>query len=169
MSSGSYEFTLSSELPARPEVVWAHATNLRGVNRELMPLARMTWPRDRDTLRPEDFSPGQRLFRSWILLLGLLPVDYDDLTLLEFEPGRRFLEHSTMLTQRQWVHERTVEPTARGCRVTDSIRFVPRLAWLGPLHRAAFLLAFRLRHYNLRRLFANSRARHSQAPYGGQM
>lgn len=154
--NATYEFRLSSELPAPPEVVWAHATSLRGVNRELMPLARMTWPGDRDTLRAEDFSPGQRLFRSWILLLGLLPADYDDITLLEFEPGRRFLEHSPMLSQRQWVHERTVEPTASGCRVTDSLRFVPRLPWLGPLYRAVFLLAFRLRHYNLRRLFAGS-------------
>jgi hypothetical protein len=113
---------------------------MRGVNREFFPLVRMTWP-GADGRLPSPPRLGERLFRSWILFLGLLPIDYDDLTLIEFEPGRRFLERSVMLSQRQWVHERIVTPTAMGCRLTDSVRFIPRLA-------------FRWRHRNLRRRFS---------------
>jgi len=40
-----YSFEITSELPASPEAAWRHATNMRGVNRELWPLVRMTYPR----------------------------------------------------------------------------------------------------------------------------
>ena len=64
------------------------------------------------------------LGRSWILLGGLLPVDYDDLKLAELEPGRRFLERSRTLTFSVWQHERIVEPEGEGrCRVTDRLGF----------------------------------------------
>ena len=50
---------------------------------------------------------GERLFRSWILLFGVLPIDYDDITLVSIEPGRGFHERSSMLSMRVWEHERT--------------------------------------------------------------
>ncbi|HYO66529.1 MAG TPA: hypothetical protein VEU33_10630 [Archangium sp.] len=148
-----YGFSFSSELRAAPEEVWSHATHMQGVNREFFPLVRMTWP-GADGQLPAPPPLGQRLFRSWILLFGLLPIDYDDLTFAEFEPGRRFLERSVLLSQRQWEHERIVTPTATGCRLTDSVRFTPRLGALGALHLGIFRLAFWWRHRNLRRLFA---------------
>jgi len=112
--SGSYEFDFSTRVAAPPEEVWAHATSMRDVNRELFPLAR---------------------------------------TFIEFEPGRRFLERSPMLTQCEWQHERVVEPVAGGSTITDRVQFVPRAAWLGPVFLAVFRLAFALRHQNLRRIF----------------
>jgi ligand-binding SRPBCC domain-containing protein len=148
-------FEFSSRLAAKPDAVWAHATTFAGVNRELFPLARMTHPRDRTTLDPADVVPGQRLLRSWILAFGVLPIDYDDLTFVELEPGRRFVERSPMLTQREWRHERVVEPDGAGSRVTDRLCFVPRVAALGALHEAVFRMAFALRHRNLRRLFGS--------------
>lgn len=109
----------------------------------------------------EDFTdarkPDGRLFRSWILLAGILPVDYDDLCIVEYEPGRRFLERSTMLTQAVWEHERVVEPRPEGCRVRDRIGFQPRIGVLGPLFRPVFHAVFRFRHRRLRALF-NGRA-----------
>ncbi len=152
-STREYGFSFSSELRASPEEVWSHSTHMRGVNREFFPLVRMTWP-GADGRLPSPPRLGERLFRSWILFLGLLPIDYDDLTLIEFEPGRRFLERSVMLSQRQWVHERIVTPTAMGCRLTDSVRFIPRLRPLGALQLGLFRLAFRWRHRNLRRRFS---------------
>lgn len=149
----SYAFEISSRVAAPSERVWAHATRMQGVNRELWPLARMTHPPDIDAIDRPGFEPGRRLFRSWILAAGLVPIDYDDLTLLELEPGRRFLECSPMGSQREWEHERTLEPDGADTIVTDRIRFVPRLAMLGPLFLAVFRLAFRLRHRNLRRIF----------------
>ena len=63
-----------------------------------------------------------------------------------------------MLTQREWQHERVVEPVAGGSMVTDRVRFVPRAVVFGPLFLSVFRLAFRLRHRNLRRLFAGTGA-----------
>jgi ligand-binding SRPBCC domain-containing protein len=148
-----YGFSYSSDLRAPPEEVWSHATHMQGVNREFFPLVRMTCPVS-DGRLPSPPPLGQRLFRSWILLFGLLPIDYDDLSFAEFESGRRFLERSVLFSQKQWVHERIVTPTATGCRLTDSVRFIPRLSPLGALHLAVFRLAFRWRHHNLRRLFS---------------
>jgi ligand-binding SRPBCC domain-containing protein len=152
----AYEFSFASRLTAPAAAVWSHAASMRGVNRELFPLARMTHPPGLTTLEGQAVPLGERLFRSWILAAGIVPIDYDDLTFVALEPGRRFLERSTMLTQRLWQHERTVEPVDGGCLVTDRLRFVPRLGLLGPLFRLVFRLAFRLRHRNLRRLFGGA-------------
>ena len=127
--SRPYSFELSSQLAAPAEEVWAHAASMRGVNRELFPLARMTHPRGLSVLEPGSVPLGARAFRSWILAAGVLPIDYDDLTIVELEPGRRFLERSPMLTQRLWTHERIVEPRAGGgASLTDRVSFEPRLA-----------------------------------------
>jgi len=149
----TFAFTFSSHLAAPPATVWAHATSMAGVNRELFPLARMTHPPGLVSLDDVEIRPGERICRSWILAGGFLPIDYDDLTLIEVEPGRRFLERSPMLTQREWQHERIIEPAAGGCTITDRVHFVPRLGFLGALFLPMFRLAFRLRHRTLRRLF----------------
>ena len=60
-----------------------------------------------------DVHDGQHLGRSWLLLGGLLPFDYDDITIERVEPGRWFQEDSTMLSQRSWRHHRAVEPDRR--------------------------------------------------------
>ena len=87
-----------------------------GINDELAPLLRMTVPRGLDRLDLHGLGPGP-LGRSWLLLFGLIPVDYDQLGLERIEPGRGFLERSTMLSQRLWEHERTIEPA--GGRLHD--------------------------------------------------
>ncbi len=148
-----YEFEIATSLLAPPETVWKHAIDLRGVNRELMPLCRMTYPPGQSTLGEESPPLHQKLFRSWILLFGILPIDYDDLALEEFVSGKHFQEASTMLTQSVWRHRRSVEPTPNGCIVRDRLQFVPRVALLGPLHLLTFRLAFRIRHRNLRKVF----------------
>ena len=131
-------FSFASELDASPAVLWSHATTIRGVNREFFPLLRMTAPAGADAIDHADVRLGERLFRSWILLFGFLPVDYDDLTIVELEPGRRFLERSTMLTQRVWTHERTIEP---------------RVTALGAAQLRIFRRIFAYRHHRLVRLF----------------
>jgi hypothetical protein len=153
--SRAYQFERSSRLAAPAAEVWAHATAMRGVNRELFPLARMTHPRDLSVLEPGLVTLGQRAFRSWIFALGIVPIDYDDLTFVELEWGRRFLERSPMLTQREWQHERVIDPApGGGCTLTDRLRFVPRVPALGPLFLAEFRLTFWVRHWHLRRMFA---------------
>src|SRR5205085_11736866 len=128
-------FEVSSVVVAPAERVWARVSTMAGVNAELGPIFRMTHPADIDTLSPDRVVPGARLFRSWVLLFGVLPVDYDDITLLAVRPGVGFHESSPMLSQRRWDHERILEDVPGGCRVTDRIAFAPRLALPAPLHR----------------------------------
>lgn len=152
--SRAAEQRVSSRLDATPDAVWRRVTTFAGVNAELMPIMRMTAPRGVRSLDAAEVVPGRRLGRSWLLLFGLIPFDYDDVTLIEVEPERRFLERSPMLSQRVWEHERTLEPAgAGGCVLTDRLRFEPRLpvpgAVLVPLIRAVF----RHRHRRLRAHF----------------
>ena len=103
-----------------------------------------------------DVAVGEPLGRSWILLGRAVPVEYDDLCLAELEPGRRFLERSSMLTMRVWQHERIVEPQGdRECEVTDRLTFELRrpLRWIPGserLARAIVAFLFRHRHRRLR-------------------
>jgi ligand-binding SRPBCC domain-containing protein len=145
---------VSSHLNAPAGAVWERATTPEGINGELMPIVRMTVPRGLERLDPETVPIGRPIGRSWILLFGVLPIDYDDITLVRLDPGRGFLERSPMLTQRLWEHERTIEPDgAAACVITDRVRYEPKL----PLPRGAltplFRTVFRHRHRRLRRHF----------------
>ena len=143
-----------SVLEAPAERVWAYVTDFEGINSEMSPLLRMTSPRQSTRLSPELVRPGERLFRSWLLLFGVLPIDYDDLTIAELGPGYRFLERSQMFSAPVWEHERLVEPMgSHSCQVIDRIRFAPRsrahglvLGWFVPRF-------FAHRHQQLRRKF----------------
>ncbi len=151
--ASTFHICRSSLLAAAADNVWQHAITMRGVNRELWPLARMSYPAEAATLSLTADQLGRPLFRSTIFLCGVLPVDYDRITIVEFERPRRFLERSTMLSQSTWQHERVVEPHGAGCRITDRVEATPRVGLLAPLHRAAFTAAFALRHRNLRKMF----------------
>jgi ligand-binding SRPBCC domain-containing protein len=143
----------SSHLDAPAEAVWARASTFAGVNEEFGGLLRMTAPREVRERSLGAVRVGERVCRSWILLLGVVPIDYDDLTLVELDPPHGFLERSPMLSNRLWEHRRAIEPDAEGCVVTDTIRYEPRLpvphAVLGRVYGAVFAW----RHRNLRRRF----------------
>jgi len=151
--SRRWQFSETSLLAAPRLSVWAHAATMAGVNAELAPLARMTHPRGMDRLDLDAVPLGRRAFRSWVLLFGVLPVEYDDLTFVSLDAGYGFREASPLLTQRVWIHERRLEDVAGGCRLTDSLTFEPRIAWLGGLQRHLFRFFFRHRHRQLRRIF----------------
>jgi len=116
----------SSVLAAPVEAVWQRITTFEGVNDELGPWLRMTMPRGTEGLTLDNVALGEPVGRSWLLLLGFIPVDYDDLVLVELEPGRRFLERSSLLTMTTWQHERTLEVEGAGTRITDRLTFLPR-------------------------------------------
>ena len=144
-----------SSVLARPAgVVWDRAITDEGINDELAPILRMTMPDGLRDKTVETVEVGVPLGRSWILLGGLLPVDYDDLALAELEPGRRFLERSRTLTFSVWQHERIVEPEGEGsCRVTDRLGFELKrgVAWIPGMARlASAVVAFLFRHRHRR-------------------
>ncbi|HEV2546173.1 MAG TPA: hypothetical protein VGU20_02440 [Stellaceae bacterium] len=117
----------TSIIPARPDRVWNRIASAEGINGELAPLMRMTVPEGLKDKTIDDVELGKPLGRSWFLLAGLLPFDYDDIVLAEREKGCRFRETSSMLSIRSWQHERTLRAVDAGTEVTDRISF--ELRW----------------------------------------
>jgi hypothetical protein len=149
-----------SALPASATLVWDRVTTAAGINDELWPVLRMTAPGEWRARSLTDVSLGQRLCRSWMLLLGVLPIGYDDLTLTELGPGFRFREVSPMTGMRYWEHERTVTAEGGGSRIHDRMTFelAAALAWLpGADQLSRFLLRTLLKHRH-RRLRSRFRA-----------
>lgn len=146
------ELVVSSDLRVDRKALWQHAVSPAGVNRELWPILRMTFPLGLTDITAKR-NPGEPLSRCWLLLAGVLPIEYDDVTLAEVEPERRFLEVSTLMTQRFWEHERIIESLKQGSRITDRVRFEPRLRLLSGLYRHAIHFVFFWRHRRLRKLF----------------
>ena len=155
----------SVSLATPVEAMWQSAVSLRGVNYELGPWLRMTTPRMLRGGSIEEVQPGVRIGRSWILLGGVIPIDFDDLGLAEIDPPRRFLERSRMLSMSIWEHEREIGNNGTGsCVLTDRIGFRLRrpLAVIpGATALAARLVAivFRHRHRRLADLYGTAERR----------
>lgn len=148
-----------SRLAAPADRVWAVCTTFAGINAELRPWLRMTHPRNVDALALADARPGTYLFRSYLLFLGVLPVDVDDITVAQVGPGRRFEERSRMLSASSWWHEReVVEVGDSTCDVVDRVSFEPRWTFLGVVLRAVVPRLFAHRHRQLRRRFSGAAA-----------
>lgn len=148
------EITVSSHLGGTPSQVWDRVITPEGIRDEMQPYLRMTLPPGVERLDPESIELGKKIGRSWILLFGLLPFDYDDITLVRIEPERGFLERSQMLSQRVWEHERTIGPAAEGgCLITDRVNWQPRLGLPGQPLRPVIAWFFRHRHKRLQRHF----------------
>lgn len=149
MSAASVDLVYRSHLAAPADVVWARAMTLSGINAEAMPVFSMRTAPGVSGLADVDFEPGTMLFRADVLAFGLIRYDWTELTLIEFEPGRRFVERSPMGSMHSWQHIRTVEPSGTGCILTDELRFEPK--WPRLLARTMVAVAFRNRHRQLRR------------------
>ena len=143
---------VSSVLEAPPGAVWERISTPEGINDELRPWLRMTVPGGGD-LDLDTVQVGRPIGRSWVLLFGLLPVDYDEISLVELERERGFLERSRMLSQRMWEHRRTLAPAEGGTLVTDRVSWEPRLPLPAGSMRPLFRAIFRHRHRRLRRNF----------------
>jgi ligand-binding SRPBCC domain-containing protein len=145
-----------SVLSATTDAVWDRVSTFEGINDELRPLMRLTAPARIRALEPEDVVLGERLFRSWVLLFGVLPIDYDDLTLVALEPGRGFHERSRMMSMSVWEHQRWLTSENGGCRVVDQLSFKPRMPGMGPVIERFIRATFRHRHKRLRRHFGEA-------------
>lgn len=148
------------EIPAPPAQVWARVSRMAGVNDEFWPWLRMTVPRSFRGGSLDGLPLGEVAGRSWLLLLGFIPFDYDDLLIAEREPGRRFRETSTMLSMSRWEHERTLEPRdgGAGTVVHDRLTFelrkpLARVPGLGAAVTSAVSALFAHRHRPLERAF----------------
>jgi len=146
----------SSLVTAPAAEVWARVVTPEGINDEFWPWLTMSIPSGADGMDIDTLELGQQVGRCWLRLFGVLPVDYDDLTIVELEPGRRFLERSRLFSAPQWQHERVVEPVGdTSTRLTDRLEFTPRRGF-GLLGPRLIRLIFWNRHRRVRRHFGGA-------------
>jgi ligand-binding SRPBCC domain-containing protein len=117
------EFTKQSTVSAGCDKVWDRVVTPEGINYELRPFMQMTVPKHMKNKTISDVPLGVKIARSWFLLFGLVPFDYDDIVIAEMEPGCYFRETSSMLSMKRWEHQRTMIPHPDGCEVHDRISF----------------------------------------------
>ncbi len=145
----------SSVITAPSDQVWARVTSPEGINHEMRPWMTMTMPRAARGLTVATVPLNTVIGRAWIRLFGLIPIDYDALSIVELEPGRYFHEKSTMASMRRWEHQRTLTPLDEGTtRVTDRITFEPRFPGIGAVFSRILPAFFGHRHRRLARYFA---------------
>lgn len=106
--------SFESTLAASTKTVWMWITSFDGISKEMAPILRMSSPKGAKDLESASFQPGVPMFRSWIRLFAVLPIDYSDLTLIALTPGIGFVEQSTMGSMKLWRHERQLCPHKTG-------------------------------------------------------
>jgi len=148
------ELRFESLLAANPKQVWSRVSTMQGVNAELMPIVRMTYPRELSNL---DAAPrellGKVAFKSWLLLFGVLPVDRHSLRLQSVTTGEGFDERSSSWSNRVWNHRRTLISIDDGTHIVDELAFEPRVALAAPFLRWFVTGIFKHRHRVLCREF----------------
>ena len=147
-----------STIDAPAEQVWQRIVTPEGINHELRPWLTMSMPRGAKDLTVDTIPVGEPIGRCWMRLFGVLPFDYDDLTIAALWPGHGFHEDSTMLSMRSWRHERTLEPvgdvrTVVHDRLTFELRAPVRV--LTPVVAAGIGALFTHRQRRLRRYFGD--------------
>lgn len=148
---------ITSRLAADCPTVWARVTTLEGVNAELAPWLRMTGPWRSSDLDLARAPLNRPWVVSWVLAVGLIPIDRHVLGLERLEPPRGFREHSWSLLHRDWIHERSLDPLPNGgCQLTDRVAFSPRVPLLGELEVLVVGAIFRHRHHRLRAVFGTA-------------
>jgi ligand-binding SRPBCC domain-containing protein len=129
--SDAISLRFESKLRAPAERVWEWITSIEGISAEMWPFFRMTTPKGIRSLRDLQIRPGARMFRSYVFLFGVLPIDYSDMTLLELNAGQGFIEQSPMGSMKLWRHERRIVPCPTdpsAVLLIDQLTFSPRMA-----------------------------------------
>lgn len=151
----TFRYDIETEVGTHADQVWAAVTRMDGVNAELHPYVRMTYPKTFADSTIADAPLGETAFGSWLLAFGFLPFDLHALKLDTVGDGR-FVEVSSSWMQKVWRHERHVEPVGPGrARICDRLDVTPRLAFMEPLARRTVAFLFRHRHRRLKQIFGD--------------
>ena len=143
-------FTIQTELRTTPVVFWKEMS-MSAVNAELSPLVRMSAPALWRQCPLDQWATGKVLFRSVVLLFGVVPVDLHSLRLEAIYPNQRgFLERSHSWCNKRWQHERTTKPSAAGCVVQDTVTVESRIPMVASFLTPIYRLVFRHRHNRLK-------------------
>jgi ligand-binding SRPBCC domain-containing protein len=120
-----------SKLHGPASRVWGWINSIEGISAEMWPFFRMTTPKGIRSLSDMQIKPGVRMYRSYVLLFGVLPIDYSDITLVALDSGRGFVEQSPMGSMKFWRHERRILPCLSdpsAVLLVDQLTFRPRMA-----------------------------------------
>lgn len=151
------EVVRSSIVAATREQVWARAVTAEGVAHEFGPLLTMRFPAALQGRSIADVPRGRPLGRAWILLGGLIPVEFDDLVIADLRAPRFFRERSELGSCRVWEHRRELEQLPGGTtRVTDTLRAEPRALLPAAVVRLVVGALFSHRHRRLARAFGSA-------------
>jgi ligand-binding SRPBCC domain-containing protein len=156
-------FRKVSEIDCAVDLVWRRVTTQQGINDEMHPYLKMTMPRQFREKSIADVTPGTRIGKSFLLLFGIIPFGFDDITVAKIEPGRMFREESVMTGMRLWVHHRALEPQGEKTIITDEITLAPQ-APMGLIPGWSKLLSIILSAFFTHR---HRRLSRSLAPAGG--
>ncbi|WP_185973140.1 hypothetical protein [Aeromicrobium piscarium] len=150
---------LAVTVDAPLEQVWERVTSPAGINDELAPILSMGMPRDHRDATVATVPVGVPLGKAWLRLGGIVPIDYDDLTIAELDPPHGFHERSSMLVARVWEHRRQLARVGeRRTLVTDELTIEPRLPVPARVPRTIVSFLFRHRHRRLAAHFAGAGA-----------
>ncbi|MGN7227934.1 hypothetical protein ACTHQW_16480 [Dietzia maris] len=142
----------SSVVPAPRDQVWARVVTAEGVADEFGPLLTMRFPAPLRRATIADLPLGRPAGRAWILLAGIVPVEFDDLVITGMEAPRYFRERSSLGSCHVWEHRRELDALPDGStRVTDTLRAEPRTVLPGPVVRGVVTALFAHRHRRLGR------------------
>ena len=72
-----------SVVDAPAEQVWARVVTPEGINDEVRPWMTMSMPRGARGLTVDNVPVGTPIGRAWLRLFGVVPFDYDRLTIAE--------------------------------------------------------------------------------------
>lgn len=148
-----FTFFIESEVNAVKDVLWKHVTQMKNVNAELMPFARMTYPQTMSEIGNEQVPLNRVLFKSVIVLFGFLPLDIHYLRIEKLDYGTAFFENSYSWQHHYWKHTRIISERNGKIFVKDEIHFAPRISFLGNVLLPVYKLIFRNRHKNLKAAF----------------
>jgi ligand-binding SRPBCC domain-containing protein len=148
-----FTFSIESEINSTKEIIWQHITQMKNVNVELMPFARMTYPKEMSEIGNREVPVQQVLFRSVILLLSFIPIDLHYLWFNRIDFGTAFYENSYSLQHCYWKHTRVISERNGYCFVKDELHFAPRISFLGNLLLPVYKRIFRNRHAKLTKHF----------------
>lgn len=148
-----FGFSIETLINADKQTLWKHITQMKNVNAELMPFAKMTYPKDRSEIGNNDVPMNQTLFVSYVFLFGFIPVDIHYLKLDKIDFGSAFYENSTTMTHKYWKHTRTLMEQNGKTLVRDEVHFSPRFAPLGNVMLPLIKRVFENRHKSLSKMF----------------
>ncbi|MFN8294560.1 MAG: hypothetical protein U0T69_00080 [Chitinophagales bacterium] len=146
-------FSIESLINTDKSILWKHITQMKNVNTELMPFAKMTYPKDRNEIGSNNVPLNETLFKSYVLLFGFIPADIHYLKLDKIDFGNAFYENSTSLTHHYWKHTRTLTEKYGKTLVRDEVHFSPRILFLGNIFLPVYKKIFSNRHVQLKKIF----------------